>query len=188
MGIDAEVVVHNPDPERVAGWIVDASAYAPVIERLYDTDRAAWEQALVLIARHTRNQSSRIFPVSGEVVEQLDDTPKAYRFDRGVVTPCEAGGCACRINSLKPAALCNFRAAMRQDGEACRRELGGPRGDAAWRAQCQKNHEAAIGRHANEHYRAALYDLGRRIDDRCAPRGGCNPAEVVGATRRALRL
>ncbi len=186
LGLDATVVTRTPDAAVVARWIVDASSYAAPIDALFDVDRAAWEAALSLVARHVRNQSSRIFPVRGDVVEQLgSDAPRAFRFDRGVVTPCEGGGCACRINSLRPGALCRYREAMGLEaGDACRARLGGPSGDGAWRAQCQSNHAAALDRSHNEHFRAAAFDLGRRIEERCP--GGCPAPRVLEVTSALL--
>lgn len=187
MGLDAEVVTRSPPPEVVARWIVDASSYAEPIDALFEADRARWAAALAAVARHVKNQSSRIFPVAGTIVEDLGTGPRAFGFDRGVVSPCDEGGCACRINSIKPETLCRYRDALgTETGAACRARLGGPSAIEAWRAACAANHEAALVSESNDHFRAAAWDLGRRVGERCA--AGCDPAELVVRVERALGL
>ncbi len=187
METDGEVVTLTPTPERAARWIVDASSYAAPIDALFERDRARWEAALLLLARHVKNQSSRIFPLAGTIVEDLGQGPRAFGFDRGVVTPCVEGGCACRINSLKPAALCRYRDALGLEPDAtCRARIGGPTGVEAWRDTCLANHRGALVADANEHFRAAAWDLGTRVQKRCG--AGCEPSVVVERVERALGL
>jgi hypothetical protein len=187
METDGEVVTLTPTPERAARWIVDASSYAAPIDALFERDRARWEEALALLARHVKNQSSRIFPLAGTIVEDLGQGPRAFGFDRGVVTPCVEGGCACRINSLKPAALCRYRDALGLEADAaCRARIGGPTGIEAWRDTCVANHRGALGADANEHFRAAAWDLGKRVQKHCD--AGCEPSAVVERVERALGL
>ncbi len=51
------VTIANPAPDRVARWIVDASALIPSLDALKTRDRASWEAGLAVIAGHTIGHS-----------------------------------------------------------------------------------------------------------------------------------
>lgn len=188
LGLDAEVVVVDPPAERVARWIVDAAAYCAPLEALRVESPAAWERGLLAFGKHVRHQSSRIFPLSGAIVEDLGPGPKAFRFDRGVVTPCDEGNCRCRINSLAPSALCAFLGAHGGDEAACKTRYRGPSGDAAWRDACVENHRASLGRDENPHFRARAYLTGERVAARCKAPRKCSPDVVVALIEKDLGL
>ena len=174
----------SPSAERVSRWIVDAARYAAPFSALEASDAAAWERALLAFARHVRHQSSRIFPLSGEIVEDLGGGATAYRFDRGVVTPCDKGRCRCRINSLTPRAFCRYEEQQGRSYEDCVARYDGPKGDEAWRAQCLKNLERSLELDDNPHFRAKALVVGRAVEKRCG--GACAPAQIVTHLEKEL--
>lgn len=187
LGLDAEVLVIDPPAERVAAWVMDAASYAPPLEALRETDPAAFADGARVIAKHVRLQSSRIFPYQGAIVEDLGPGPKAFAFDRGVVTPCERGNCRCRINSLTPRSYCRWLERGGEDFDACVRKYEGAAGDAAWRDVCAANHARSLTRSYNDHFRAKALVIGRAVEQRCAVKG-CSPREVVHALGRELGI
>ena len=62
----------TPTPERTARWIVDASSFIRSVSELRTRDHAAWEDALVVMGKHTLEQSSRVFPLDGVVWEDFE--------------------------------------------------------------------------------------------------------------------
>lgn len=185
LGLSAEVLVVDPTAEQVARWIVDAAAFAEPLEALRESDRKAWEKGVLAFARHVRMQSSRIFPMKGDIVEDMGGGAKAYAFDRGVVTPCEKGRCRCRINSLTARAFCRFEEAMGGAFEACVSRYDGPSGDEPWRARCAENHTRAMQSLHNDHFRAKAFVVGRAVKEACDKRR-CSPDEVVRAIEKEL--
>lgn len=183
--IDAEVLVINPDAERVARWVADAVGYIAPLEAIRESEPVLWARAVKAFARQVRMQSSRIFPMKGQIVEDLGGGAVAYEFDRGVVTPCDKGNCRCRINSLTPRAWCNFVEAMGQDGKACRAKFEGADGDGAWRDHCAANHAAAMRSLHNDHFRAKALGVGRAVEKKCGAKG-CKPGEVVMRIEKEL--
>lgn len=191
MGVKAEVVVANPEPELTARWFMDAARFCAPLEAFRTSDAAQWQRGVAAFAKHMRLQSSRIFPLSGAIVEDLGDGPTAFEFDRGVVTPCAQGKCRCRINSLSSIALCRFREAQGASGEACRKSLAS---DEGWRDQCLRNHQQAFRSGENEHLRARAYLVGEAIEKKCRLKAerskgkGCVPGEVVMLIEAELGL
>jgi len=186
MGVAAEVLVANPDAERVARWIVDAAGYVAPLEAVRESDPGAWQRGVVALGRHVRQQSSRIFPIHGEIVEDLGAGPRAFRFDRGVVTPCDKGSCRCRINSLTPGAFCAYLEATGGDRAACAAKYQGAGTAEAWRQACVDNHVRAMNADHNDHFRAKALLVGRAVEKRCAR--GCAPALVVVHLEKELGL
>ncbi|MFO0555539.1 MAG: hypothetical protein U0271_44590 [Polyangiaceae bacterium] len=199
LGVSAEVVVADPSAERVARWIMDAARYSPVLERLRETSPERYTEVLVMLGRQVRQQSSRIFPVSGAIVEDLGEGPTAFQFDRGVVTPCDKGNCRCRINSLTPRAYCRYREAFGEDFAKCLETYSGKNGDSAWRDECLANHVRSFEADANEHFRAKVYAAGLGVEKNLGARsaGGepsppkdcgvdCAPDRVVALFKREL--
>ena len=191
MGVKAEVVVANPEPELSARWFMDAARLCAPLEAFRTSDAAQWQRGVAAFAKHMRLQSSRIFPLSGAIVEDLGDGPTAFEFDRGVVTPCAQGKCRCRINSLSSIALCRFREAQGASGEACRKSLAS---DEGWRDQCLRNHQQAFRSGENEHLRARAYLVGEAVEKKCRLKAerskgkGCVPGEVVMLIEAELGL
>ncbi|NUP12229.1 MAG: hypothetical protein HOW73_39790 [Polyangiaceae bacterium] len=187
LGLDAEVTIANPPPETAARWIVDAADRAEPLAALKEADRAQYVRGLVAFARHVRLQSSRIFPIEGGIIEDMGGGAKVYKFDRGVVTPCEKGNCRCRINSLSPNAYCRYRASVGDDFDVCAKRFTGKDGDEAWRAHCLNNHVVALASDHNEHFRAKAHIVGEHVKKKCAARP-CKPAEVVMLIEKELGL
>ncbi|MBM4360856.1 MAG: hypothetical protein FJ096_22360 [Deltaproteobacteria bacterium] len=182
--LSSRVVVANPSPERVARWIIDAAGVIPALDALRETDRAAWIAGLRVVARQVMTQSSRIFPLSGGIIENMGDGWIDYPFNHGVSDPCGAG-CYCRINSLHRTEFCRYQDAMGRETErACLERVGARGYTDAWGAQCQGNHERAWTSDLNEHFRARLYVARDRVLEACAD--GCEGAEIVDALRAAL--
>ncbi len=182
MGVEAEVVVANPSAETTARWLMDAARSCAPLESIRLSHPEAWERGVRAFARHLRLQSSRIFPLRGDIVEDLGDGPHAFGFDRGVVTPCLKGSCRCRINSLTSSALCRFRASRGEDKDACTKTLSE---DEAWRIQCVENHRSALSSGSNEHLHARAFLVGEAVKKKCdarvaRPKGkACAPFEIV---------
>jgi hypothetical protein len=156
------VTIANPTPENVARWIVDASKLIPALDALHQRDRASWEKGLVLIAKHTIGQSSRIFPLAGQVWE--DGT--AYVFERGVTKTCSSG-CYCRVNSLSRQDWCAYAAKVlgTEDESACLAKYGQTTSTLTepWLSHCFENHKASWQLDRNEHYRAHAWRVNRSI-------------------------
>ena len=191
MGVTAEVVTANPEPEVAARWFLDAARSCAPLEAFRTSDPLNWQRGVVAFAKHMRLQSSRIFPLSGAIVEDLGDGPTAFEFDRGVVAPCAQGKCRCRINSLSSVALCRFREAQGASGEACRKSF---ESDESWRAQCLLNHQQAFRTGENEHLRARAHLVGEAVAKKCRLKAerskgkGCVPGEVVMLIEAELGL
>lgn len=180
-GDGLRVTVANPSPERVAGWIVDAAAMIPHVAALAGRDRARYEAALVVIAKNVTGQSTRIFPLTGQVLED-----KVYRFEKGVTRTC-VSGCYCRINSLDRGGYCAYAAAHGGEPEgACRARLGTSGFTAAWADQCLANHAAAWIKNENGHFRARLWGVGKALVASLPPPDVADPARVVEALAREL--
>ncbi|MBL8744228.1 MAG: hypothetical protein JNK04_24145 [Myxococcales bacterium] len=186
MGIAAEVTIANPTPDRVAEWVVDAAAYVGPLKAIRESHPDAWLRGVTAFMTHIKQQSSRIFPLEGDIVEDLGAGPKRFAFDRGVVTPCDRGNCRCRINSLTVGAYCRYRESRGDDRHACLDRYEGKDGDAAWRDACRDNHARALTQTFNEHFRARAWDVGRRIEERC--KAGCKPGEVVARLEKELGI
>ncbi len=182
--LTSRVVVANPSPARVARWILDAAWVVPAFDRLQTTDRAAWIDGLRIIARQVMTQSSRIFPLTGGIIENMGDGWIDYPFNQGVSDPCGAG-CYCRINSLHRTEYCRYQDAMgRETEQACLARVGDAGHTDAWAAQCQANHERAWTSDVNEHFRARMYKARDSVNAACSD--GCDGAEIVEALRSAL--
>jgi hypothetical protein len=184
MGVAAEVTIANPSAERVAEWVFDAVSHVGPLEALRESHPEIWLRGATLFMTHIKQQSSRIFPIEGDIVEDLGEGPRRFAFDRGVVTPCDRGNCRCRINSLTVGAYCRYRESKGDDKRACVERYEGSAGDEAWRNACRDNHAQALAQPFNEHFRARAFDVGSRVEARC--KAGCKPAEVVARIQKEL--
>lgn len=185
-GVQASVDVANPSPARVGAWIVDAAGYIPALAQLQGVDDGAYEQGLAAIALHMLYQSSRIFPLTGDIVEDLGNGAELFPFNDGVSDPC-GSGCYCRINSLHRTQWCEYRASLRDSYDGCIAELGASGHTPAWAGQCLANHAAAWTADANEHFRARAFVANQGVAGACPP-GACTPGEVVAAVESAYGL
>ncbi|NUP05353.1 MAG: hypothetical protein HOW73_04745 [Polyangiaceae bacterium] len=185
-GVTATVIVANPAPERVGRWIVDAASYIPALAALKGVDDGAYEEGLSAIGLAMMYQSSRIFPLSGGIVEDLGNGPVVYDFENGITTTCSSG-CYCRINSLHRTQWCEYRASLGDDYDGCIADVGDSGYTEGWAAQCLSNHVNAWTSDANEHFRARAYVANLEIDASC-PDGQCSPDGVVDAVRSAYGL
>lgn len=168
------VTVANPSAEQVTAWIADASQMIPALWSLESRDRDAWKEGLEIIARHTMYQSSRIFPLEGEV-----DEGYVYDFDRGVTAGCTTG-CYCRINSLTRQQYCDYAANVlgSVDEDDCLDEYTTNTFTDEWADHCLDNHRAAwTGVH--HHYRAMAYWANKTIEDYFPEPGRADPDDVI---------
>jgi hypothetical protein len=168
------VTVADPSAEQVTAWIADASQMIPALWALEDRDRDAWKDGLEIIARHTMYQSSRIFPLEGEI-----DEGYVYDFDRGVTEGCSTG-CYCRINSVTRQQYCDYAANVlgSVDEDACLDEYTTDSFTDAWAEHCLDNHRAAwTGVH--HHYRAMAYWANKTIEDYFPDPERADPDEVI---------
>jgi hypothetical protein len=180
-----QVTVANPSPDRVARWIVDGAQQIPAVASLRTRDPANYEACLVRIAQHTMSQSSRIFPLEGDIWEG-----EVFPFLRGVTYGVGTrtgfcGTCFCRINSLTRSQWCTYRAATMGGTEsACLASFGGTSGwNVPWSEHCLANHVSAWTQDFNDHYRAQAF-WANRVDGATrgiAARVG-NPATASGAS------
>lgn len=148
-----EVTVADPTPEQVAAWIVDAAQLIPALWGLQTRDSAAFEAGLEVIAWHTLYQSSRIFPLQGEV----EESPYVYDFDRGVTVGCSTG-CYCRINSTTRQQWCDYADALLGyvNESDCLAEYTTTSWTDAWAEHCLDVHRAAWTSF-HHHYRAQAF-------------------------------
>jgi hypothetical protein len=176
------VTIANPTPERVARWIVEASKLIPALDALEARDHASWEAGLAVIAAHTIGQSSRIFPLEGQVYE--DGT--AYKFERGVTKTCSSG-CYCRVNSTSRQDWCAYAADVlgTETESACLAKFGQTTNTLtdAWLAHCFDNHVAAWNADRNEHYRAQAWRANQTIATKCPNPASAPVATVIAALK-----
>lgn len=199
------VTTATPPADRVASWIVDASAMIPALARLEKTEPDAWEKGLRAIARYTMNQSGRSFPLDGVVFEDFEGATE-YEFRGGVTFGVtnektrSCGDCACRPNSLHRAEWCTYVAdglasSALTEGRAdsyasCVSALGGERGwSDAWASTCLRIHADAWESPRSEGYRALLHFVQKnQIEPALRAIGGVDaaPAEIVRAIEDAF--
>jgi hypothetical protein len=163
-----EVTVATPSPERVASWIVDASAMIPALAALESKDHDAWEKSLAIVARYTMRQSGRAFPLDGVVFEDFEGANE-YEFRGGVTYGTmntktrSCSDCACRIDSLHRTEWCTYVADglgpnVKQTYDECLSSFGGEFGwNDAWASQCLRLHALAWENPRSESYRALLH-------------------------------
>ncbi len=185
-GISTSVIVANPSPERAARWIADSANQIPALARLKNGDRGQYEEGLKAIGLAMLYQSSRIFPLSGGVIENMGSGYVNYNFEKGVTTSC-GSGCYCRINSLHRSQWCDYQAAIgAQSRSACMGQVGSSGYTTGWGNQCFENHKRAWESDVNEHFRARAFIANQTVQSRCG--GGCSGAQVVAAVRSAFGL
>ena len=179
------VTIANPDADRVARWIVEASSLIAALDALHVRDRASWEQGLAVIAAHTIGQSSRIFPLAGQIYEN----GTVYEFERGVTSTCSTG-CYCRINSTSRAQWCKYAADVlkTEPGEAdCLAKYGQTTSMLTdpWLSHCLENHVASWTADRNEHYRAQAWAANAMLAAKIADPSTAKGADVIAALKLA---
>ncbi len=178
------VTIANPPPDRVARWIVDASSLIEALDALHQSDRPNWEKGLLVIAKHTIGQSSRIFPLDGQVWEN----GVAYVFERGVTKTCSSG-CYCRVNSMSRQGYCAYASQVlgTETESACLAKFGQTTSTLTepWLAHCFDNHKAAFTADRNEHYRAAAYAANKTVKAALADAGAPTAAAILAALSKA---
>jgi hypothetical protein len=178
------VTIANPEPDRVARWIVEASTLIAALDALHTRDRASWEAGLAVIAAHTIGQSSRIFPLEGQIFEN----GTVYAFGRGVTSTCTTG-CYCRINSTSRPQWCKYAVDVLKTEPAeadCLSKYGQSTSTLTdpWLAHCMDNHIASWMSDRNEHYRAQAWAANATIATKIT-----DPMTVTGtAVIAALKL
>jgi hypothetical protein len=179
------VTIANPTPERVAAWIVDASSLIPALDDLHTRDRANWEAGLIVIAAHTIGQSSRIFPLEGQVYEN----GTAYSFERGVTSTCSTG-CYCRINSLSRPQWCAYATSVLKSetsADTCLSKYGQTQNMLVepWLAHCLANHIASWSVDRNDDYRAQAWFANQTIATQFKDPTTAVAADVIAALKIA---
>ncbi len=186
--ITTSVTVADPTPAVVAKWVVDASAFIPRLRALQTAHPTEWVQGLDAIATHMLLQSSRIYPLSGGIIEDMGGGYVNYPFLNGVTQGCSTG-CYCRINSLHRTTYCAWRGAMTSETEAaCLARVGTSGLTTAWGHQCLQNHIDSWTRDWNEHFRAMAWKANQSVAASCPAVTSCTPAQVVTAVRTAYGL
>jgi hypothetical protein len=164
-GAGLVVTVADPAPARVGAWIVDAAQQIAAVAALRTRDPASYEACLVRIAQHTMSQSSRIFPLEGQIDEgQIFPFLMGVTYGIGTRTGF-CGTCYCRINSLTRDEWCRYLAGTSgTTSAACLASYGGSSGwNDAWAAHCLANHGASWDADANPHYRAQAWLANRAM-------------------------
>ena len=177
------VTIANPPADRVARWIVEASSLIVALDDLHVRDRTSWEAGLKVIAAHTIGQSSRIFPLAGQIYEN----GTAYPFERGVTSTCTTG-CYCRINSTSRPQWCKYATSVLKteaDEAACLSKYGQPQNTLtqAWLGHCMDNHIASWSADRNEHYRAQAWAANTAIAAKIADPTTAKGADVIAALK-----
>ena len=185
-GISTTVTVANPSAAVVAAWIVDAMQLVKRLAALEGTNQSSYEQGLAAMAKAVLYQSSRIFPLSGGILENMGSGWVNYPFEKGVTQGCSSG-CYCRINSLHRTEYCAYRAFLKAETySACMARVGSSGLTQAWGDQCLGNHKKAWTRDYNEHFRAKAYKADKVVKAKCPKSTSCSPAQVLAAVKSAL--
>lgn len=179
------VTIANPEPDRVAHWIVEASSLIDALEALHTRDRAGWEAGLKVIAAHTIGQSSRIFPLAGQIFEN----GTVYAFERGVTSTCSTG-CYCRVNSTSRPQWCKYAAAVlkTEPTEAdCLARYGQSTNTLTdpWLAHCMENHVTSWTSDRNEHFRAQAWAANALLATKIKDPATATSADVIAALKLA---
>jgi hypothetical protein len=179
------VTIANPEPDRVARWIVEASSLIAALDALHTRDRASWEAGLAVIAAHTIGQSSRIFPLAGQIFEN----GTIYKFERGVTSTCSTG-CYCRVNSTSRPQWCKYAADVlkTEPVEAdCLAKFGQSTSTLTdpWLAHCMENHVASWTSDRNEHFRAQAWAANTMLATKIADPTTASGASVIAALKLA---
>jgi hypothetical protein len=179
------VTIANPEPDRVAHWIVEASSLIVALDALHTRDRASWEAGLAVIAAHTIGQSSRIFPLAGQIYEN----GTVYKFERGVTSTCGAG-CYCRINSTSRQQWCKYATDVlkTEPVEAdCLAKYGQTTSTLTdpWLSHCMDIHAASWTIDRNEHYRAQAWAANAIVAAKISDPMTATGAAVIAALKVA---
>ena len=179
------VTIANPEPDRVARWIVEASSLIAALDALHTRDRASWEAGLAVIAAHTIGQSSRIFPLAGQIFEN----GTVYEFERGVTSTCGAG-CYCRINSTSRPQWCKYAVDVLKTEPAeadCLAKYGQSTSTLTdpWLSHCMDNHVASWMTDRNEHYRAQAWAANAMLATKISDPMTATGAAVIAALKLA---
>jgi hypothetical protein len=186
-GITTSVTVANPSADRAARWVVDSATFIPALARLKGSAQAQYEEGLRAIGLAMLYQSSRIYPLSGGIIEDMGGGYVNYDFENGVTRTCSSG-CYCRINSLHRNEWCDYQAGIgRQSRAACLAQVGSSGYTAGWASECFENHKRSFSSDVNEHFRAKAFVANFTVASRC-PGSTCSPAQVVAAVRSAYGL
>lgn len=185
-GISTSVITATPSPDQVARWIIDAVTLIPSVQNLKQSNEAQYINALIAIAQAVLNQSSRIFPLDGGIIENMGNGYENYIFDRGVTSGCSTG-CYCRINSLHRNQWCTYEAdILGGNREACLDRMGRRGLTEAWGNQCLQNHIDAWHSDQNQHFRAKAYMYQLSIINQCPNLNACTPNQVLRALNTAI--
>ncbi|RYZ66016.1 MAG: hypothetical protein EOP08_05745 [Proteobacteria bacterium] len=162
-GVDGglTVTVANPPAARVAAWIIDSAGEIGALEAIKYRDPEQWIAGLVIVAGNVIGQSTRIFPLEGQVAEDI-----VYRFEKGVTRTCGTG-CYCRVNSTSRQHWCSYAAAFLGASEQeCLTTYSTTRFTQAWANHCLENHSSSWDRDVNPHFHARAYAAHRLLEAR----------------------
>ena len=181
--LSASVTVADPSAARAAAWVVDSAVEIPRLQALAGVHQADYEDGLKAIGLAMLNQSSRIFPLTGGIIENMGSGYVNYAFEKGVTKTCSTG-CYCRINSLHRTEYCRYRDAKKlETNAACLARVGSSGLTAAWGTECLQGHADAFNQDRNEHFRAKAYIANLTVASRCPTAASCTPAQVVAAVK-----
>jgi hypothetical protein len=165
--LSTSVTVADPSAARAAAWVVDSAIEIPRLQALAGVHQADYEDGLKAIGLAMLNQSSRIFPLTGGIIENMGSGYVNYAFEKGVTKTCSTG-CYCRINSLHRTEYCRYRDAKKLEN---------------WGAECLQGHADAFNQDRNEHFRAKAYIANLTVASRCPTAASCTAAQVVAAVK-----
>jgi hypothetical protein len=156
-----QVYVADPDANRVAKWISNATREVNWTAKLESEDHNNFMQVKKILATDVMIQSSRIFPLSGYIGEDMGTGYVAYHFTDGESDGCPTGEphAFCRINSISRGQLCIWRDHKNlESNSACKTRLGYGQGNTdAWYKECLNTHISSWESDYNSHFVAKLW-------------------------------
>jgi hypothetical protein len=179
------VVVADPDPSRIASWIEDAARQIPLLETVRAEEPKRYVDALLALSEFVMGQSSRIFPLAGDIWEDMrhDGVGKRYPFDRGVSVTSGR----CRLVSLTAADWCDYLAATSPNHEpvtSCKARLSDVN---AFAEVCLSLHRAGWESNSNEAFRAFAHSVNGRLRSALKEQDPTSE-QIVAALRSVLGL
>lgn len=190
IGKNLRVIVANPSVEQLEKWIVDAGDQIDGIKYLKEKDPAHYVKSLVEIGRFVRMQSSFIFPLDGQIWEDMlgDGVGRVYIFQKGVTkTKSARGGRYCRIVSLTREEYANYVFAKIDSTVTTDSVLSKLMLYQNWCDKCFELHKQAWNSERHEGFRAKAHKWNQLFLKKnpkfCTT---MSPAEIVAELKRII--
>ena len=156
IGKNLHVIVADASIDQLQSWVTDAGDQIEAVKYLKKNDHVSYVKALCEIGRYIKGQSSFIFPLDGEIWEDMegDGTGYIYLFKKGVTNTGRAtGGTYCRILSIRREDYANYL--VSQDSTLLfDKVLEGIHSYKNWCDKCMEMYKEAWTSSNNEAFRA----------------------------------